>query len=129
MNVTKMLDSMSSATDIRGLKNFIVDIRACKSKEAEQARVNKELANIRKNFKGRQSHRSLISCLLLLAAILHEIGPCLCVIADRSRHWSWMFGRCEILIDSPPAALQATPRCLTGRPRSAWTATSAKSTC
>lgn len=55
MNVTKMLDQMGSGFDsseMRGLKNFIMDIRACKSKEAEQARVNKELANIRKNFKG-----------------------------------------------------------------------------
>lgn len=52
MNVSNMLDKMSNASDMRGLKKFISDIRACKSKEAEQARVNKELANIRKNFKG-----------------------------------------------------------------------------
>ncbi|KNC78944.1 hypothetical protein SARC_08642 [Sphaeroforma arctica JP610] len=37
---------------MKGLKNFIYDIRECKSKEGEKARVNKELANIRKNFKG-----------------------------------------------------------------------------
>jgi AP-2 complex subunit alpha len=43
---------MAAASDMRGLKNFISDIRECKTKEAEVARVNKELANIRKNFKG-----------------------------------------------------------------------------
>eukprot|EP01134_Creolimax_fragrantissima_P005993 CFRG5993T1 len=37
---------------MKGLKNFIYDIRGCKSKESERARVYKELANIRKNFKG-----------------------------------------------------------------------------
>eukprot|EP00824_Muranothrix_gubernata_P005104 TRINITY_DN16628_c0_g1_i1.p1 TRINITY_DN16628_c0_g1~~TRINITY_DN16628_c0_g1_i1.p1 ORF type:complete len:997 (-),score=234.02 TRINITY_DN16628_c0_g1_i1:53-3019(-) len=34
-----------------GLTVFIGDIRACKSREAEEKRVNKELANIRKKFK------------------------------------------------------------------------------
>eukprot|EP01137_Pigoraptor_chileana_P004832 Opistho-2@47036 len=36
----------------RGLQNFISEIRACKSKEAEQKRINKELNNIRNKFKG-----------------------------------------------------------------------------
>lgn len=34
----------------RGLHNFISDIRNCKSKEEERARVDKELANIRAKF-------------------------------------------------------------------------------
>lgn len=37
---------------MRGLQVFISDIRACKSKEAEMKRINKELANIRSKFKG-----------------------------------------------------------------------------
>eukprot|EP00043_Microstomoeca_roanoka_P007809 m.75530 g.75530 ORF g.75530 m.75530 type:complete len:907 (-) comp13986_c2_seq1:93-2813(-) len=36
--------------DMRGLAHFISDIRACKSKEAEVKRINKELANIRSKF-------------------------------------------------------------------------------
>ncbi|KJE94764.1 adaptin [Capsaspora owczarzaki ATCC 30864] len=38
--------------DMRGLHNFIAEIRATKSKEAEEKRINKELANIRSKFKG-----------------------------------------------------------------------------
>lgn len=38
---------------MRGLAVFISDIRNCKSKEAELKRINKELANIRAKFKGR----------------------------------------------------------------------------
>jgi len=37
---------------MRGLQVFISDIRACKSKESEMKRINKELANIRSKFKG-----------------------------------------------------------------------------
>eukprot|EP00538_Stauroneis_constricta_P000521 CAMPEP_0119559134 /NCGR_PEP_ID=MMETSP1352-20130426/11930_1 /TAXON_ID=265584 /ORGANISM="Stauroneis constricta, Strain CCMP1120" /LENGTH=985 /DNA_ID=CAMNT_0007606723 /DNA_START=127 /DNA_END=3084 /DNA_ORIENTATION=- len=36
----------------RGLQNFISDLRNAKSKEEEQKRVDKELANIRKKFTG-----------------------------------------------------------------------------
>jgi AP-2 complex subunit alpha len=39
-------------TNIRGLQVFISDIRACTSKEAEAARVEKELVKIRKKFGG-----------------------------------------------------------------------------
>lgn len=35
---------------MRGLRNFIVECLYCRSKEEERGRVNKELANIRKNF-------------------------------------------------------------------------------
>jgi len=31
---------------------FIADIRACRVKEVEEKRINKEMANIRKQFKG-----------------------------------------------------------------------------
>ena len=31
---------------------FIADIRACRVKELEEKRINKEMANIRKQFKG-----------------------------------------------------------------------------
>eukprot|EP01147_Barroeca_monosierra_P004171 gene4171-6518_t len=36
--------------DMRGLAHFIADIRSCKSREAEEKRINKELANIRSKF-------------------------------------------------------------------------------
>lgn len=35
----------------RGLRNFISDVRACTTKENEEKRINKELANVRKNFR------------------------------------------------------------------------------
>ena len=41
--------------DIRGLHNFITEIRACKSKEAEERRINKELAHIRSKFKSEKA--------------------------------------------------------------------------
>ncbi len=43
---------MSTSGGYRGLQNFINEIRQCKSKEAEGARISKELANIRTKFKG-----------------------------------------------------------------------------
>ena len=39
-----------ASTQYRGLTVFISDIRNCKTKEAEQLRVNRELANIRTKF-------------------------------------------------------------------------------
>eukprot|EP00729_Bicosta_minor_P014214 gene14214-35281_t len=41
--------------DMKGLSLFIADIRACKTKEAEEKRINKELANIRGKFGGKKS--------------------------------------------------------------------------
>lgn len=35
-----------------GYDQFIADIRACRVKELEEKRINKEMANIRKQFKG-----------------------------------------------------------------------------
>ena len=40
------------ASQARGLQNFISDLRNAKSKEEEQNRINKELANIRRKFTG-----------------------------------------------------------------------------
>jgi len=42
---------MSKSKEIRGLHNFISDIRNCPTKEIESKRVNKELANIREKIK------------------------------------------------------------------------------
>ena len=42
---------MSAGVGYRGLKNFIDEIRQCQSKEQENARIDKELANIRTKFK------------------------------------------------------------------------------
>ncbi|KAI3647868.1 hypothetical protein MP228_008089 [Amoeboaphelidium protococcarum] len=42
---------MSLAPTMRGLNTFIADIRACRTREQEEKRVNKELANIRGKFK------------------------------------------------------------------------------
>lgn len=39
-----------ASTQYRGLTVFISDIRNCKTKEQEQLRVNRELANIRTKF-------------------------------------------------------------------------------
>jgi AP-2 complex subunit alpha len=36
---------------MRGLTQFIGDIRNCENKEQERKRVDKEMANIRKHFK------------------------------------------------------------------------------
>mmetsp|Transcript_39785 Transcript_39785/g.88425 ORF Transcript_39785/g.88425 Transcript_39785/m.88425 type:complete len:1123 (+) Transcript_39785:142-3510(+) len=41
---------MSKTVFMRGLQNFISDIRACQNKEQEQKRVDKELAKIREKF-------------------------------------------------------------------------------
>lgn len=40
-----------AVASMRGLHVFISDIRNCQNKEAERARVDKELANIRTHFK------------------------------------------------------------------------------
>eukprot|EP00568_Trieres_chinensis_P005896 CAMPEP_0183296124 /NCGR_PEP_ID=MMETSP0160_2-20130417/3822_1 /TAXON_ID=2839 ORGANISM="Odontella Sinensis, Strain Grunow 1884" /NCGR_SAMPLE_ID=MMETSP0160_2 /ASSEMBLY_ACC=CAM_ASM_000250 /LENGTH=45 /DNA_ID= /DNA_START= /DNA_END= /DNA_ORIENTATION= len=43
------------ASQARGLQNFISDLRNARSKEEEQDRINKELANIRRKFTGGSS--------------------------------------------------------------------------
>jgi len=37
---------------MRGLTQFIADIRGARVRELEEKRINKEMANIRKKFKG-----------------------------------------------------------------------------
>lgn len=44
----KMMQNQSA---MRGLNTFITDLRACRSREQEEKRINKELANIRSKFK------------------------------------------------------------------------------
>ena len=41
---------LTSGTNMRGLNEFISDIRACKDKESEEKRVDVELAKIRERF-------------------------------------------------------------------------------
>jgi hypothetical protein len=40
------------AANMRGLTQFITDIRGARVRELEEKRINKEMANIRKKFKG-----------------------------------------------------------------------------
>ncbi|CAL8070127.1 unnamed protein product [Calicophoron daubneyi] len=63
---------------MRGLAVFISDIRNCKSREAEEKRINKELANIRSKFKGDKTldgyQKKKYVCKLLFIFLLgHEI--------------------------------------------------------
>lgn len=43
---------MASQTSMRGLTSFIADLRACRVRELEEKRINKEMAHIRQKFKG-----------------------------------------------------------------------------
>lgn len=47
-----------ATSGMRGLSTFIADIRNCQNKEAEKARVEKELANIRSKIKAAVSSAS-----------------------------------------------------------------------
>jgi hypothetical protein len=40
---------------MRGLTSFIADLRACRVRELEEKRINKEMAHIRQKFKGEWS--------------------------------------------------------------------------
>jgi hypothetical protein len=48
---------------MRGLSVFISDVRNCQNKEAERARVEKELANIRTRFKNEKVRLAFIHSL------------------------------------------------------------------
>lgn len=37
---------------MRGLTQYIADLRACRVRELEEKRINKEMAHIRQKFKG-----------------------------------------------------------------------------
>lgn len=45
-----MLDTMSQGSSMRGLTQYISELRACGTRNAEQKRVNKEMAHIRLKF-------------------------------------------------------------------------------
>ena len=47
--------SSSSNANMRGLVQFIADLRNAIARELEEKRINKELANIRQKFKGAQA--------------------------------------------------------------------------
>ena len=55
MKAEKTMRSYRSHNTMSGLVNFIAEMRECRSGEQERARVNKELANIRKKFRDSQS--------------------------------------------------------------------------
>jgi AP-2 complex subunit alpha len=44
------IPGFTTGDQARGLQNFISDIRNCTSREQEQQRIDKELANIRQKF-------------------------------------------------------------------------------
>src|ERR1700709_2845167 len=44
--------SSASGSNMRGLVQFIADLRNARARELEEKRINKELANIRQKFKG-----------------------------------------------------------------------------
>jgi hypothetical protein len=45
---------------MRGLVQFIADLRNARARELEEKRINKELANIRQKFKGMRHVHPLI---------------------------------------------------------------------
>uniref|UniRef100_G1PW44 AP-2 complex subunit alpha n=1 Tax=Myotis lucifugus TaxID=59463 RepID=G1PW44_MYOLU len=73
------MPAVSKGDGMRGLAVFISDIRNCKSKEAEIKRINKELANIRSKFKGRDkaldgySKKKYVCKLLFIFLLGHDI--------------------------------------------------------
>ncbi len=44
--------SSNGSSNMRGLVQFIADLRNARARELEEKRINKELANIRQKFKG-----------------------------------------------------------------------------
>lgn len=65
--------STSSNANMRGLVQFIADLRNARARELEEKRINKELANIRQKFKdGNLSgyHKKKYVCKLLYIYIL-----------------------------------------------------------
>ncbi|XP_072703864.1 LOW QUALITY PROTEIN: AP-2 complex subunit alpha-1 [Ciconia boyciana] len=72
------MPAVSKGDGMRGLAVFISDIRNCKSKEAENKRINKELANIRSKFKGDKaldgySKKKYVCKLLFIFLLGHDI--------------------------------------------------------
>ncbi|XP_076003069.1 AP-2 complex subunit alpha-2-like isoform X1 [Genypterus blacodes] len=72
------MPAVSKGDGMRGLAVFISDIRNCKSKEAENKRINKELANIRSKFNGDRaldgySKKKYVCKLLFIFLLGHDI--------------------------------------------------------
>ena len=65
---------MSGATSaMRGLSVFIADIRSSANKEAERARVDKELANIRTKFKSEKQLTGTWSTTIARSVHVHNM--------------------------------------------------------
>ncbi|KAI9847031.1 MAG: hypothetical protein M1838_001071 [Thelocarpon superellum] len=62
--------SSSNQSSMRGLVQFIADLRNARARELEEKRINKELANIRQKFKGSGYHKKKYVCKLLYIYIL-----------------------------------------------------------
>lgn len=45
---------------MRGLTQYIADLRACRVRELEEKRINKEMAHIRGKFKGESSRNKTL---------------------------------------------------------------------
>lgn len=43
------------SSSMRGLTQYISDLRACRVRELEEKRINREMAHIRQKFKGKQA--------------------------------------------------------------------------
>lgn len=68
--------SYRSYNSMSGLVNFIAEMRECRSKELEQARVNKELANIRKKFRETQNgyqNKKYVAKLLYMSILGYDV--------------------------------------------------------
>lgn len=50
---------MVGKEEMRGLTQYIADLRACRVRELEEKRINKEMAHIRQKFKGTSRRPSL----------------------------------------------------------------------
>lgn len=46
---------MVGKEEMRGLTQYIADLRACRVRELEEKRINKEMAHIRQKFKGKSA--------------------------------------------------------------------------
>ncbi|KAM0791675.1 hypothetical protein ACM66B_006267, partial [Microbotryomycetes sp. NB124-2] len=68
---------MVAKDDMRGLTQYIADLRACRVRELEEKRINKEMAHIRQKFKegnldGRQK-KKYISKIIFTAILGYNV--------------------------------------------------------
>ncbi|PWN95848.1 putative alpha-adaptin C [Tilletiopsis washingtonensis] len=68
---------MASQTSMRGLTSFIADLRACRVRELEEKRINKEMAHIRQKFKEGQldgySRKKYLSKILFTSILGYSV--------------------------------------------------------